>query len=166
MQRTMTHDRRPTGAQAHGSRWMPEPTAGATNDHWDLAEVTDEVVDLIRTRRLDHLDVRYVEIETTALDDDKPWSSWAVVSAAGITAAGDATPLAVEVGDTAERDFWMRFFHSLRVRGVRRIAAVVTDEFRGLDQAVRTVHPSAVVIVRPQGRGEQDQLGEAREIAG
>lgn len=57
------------------------------------------------------------------------------------------------VGPTDNRGFWLSFFHDLRHRGLRDVRAVVSDEFRGLRQAVATIFPTAPVVTPRSDRG-------------
>lgn len=146
MPTTCTHT---TASPTRSARPHPVAAAGGDAEGTRPAELTDlgvssDQVRSIRSRRLDHIAPRGIEIATTPVGPARH-PSWAVVRVAECLDA-HAEPLSLAVGSTTDRRFWLDFFHDLRARGLRGVEYVVAPEFRGLRRAVRTSFPTAEVI--------------------
>lgn len=111
--------------------------------------VTDEQIDAlilsISRRRLDHLDIRHLEIEATYGSRRRMGGTRlaAVVTARGITANGRTELLGIATGDTGDGRFWLEFLHDLRSRGLSGVRFVVAREHSGLPEAVADMLPGA-----------------------
>jgi putative transposase len=67
-----------------------------------------------------------------------------VLTAVGIDERGNRTVLGVEVSSGVD-PVWAEFLSGLRCRGLRGVKLVVSDEFVGLESAVSTTFPAAVI---------------------
>ncbi|MEZ5379622.1 MAG: IS256 family transposase [Acidimicrobiales bacterium] len=101
----------------------------------------DERVEAFRTRTLGHTSFPYVYLDATYINvrDDALGQvvSRAVVIATGITAAGDREVLGVDIGDSEDETFWLRFLRSMRKRGLGGVRLVISDAHEGLKAAIR-----------------------------
>jgi transposase-like protein len=101
----------------------------------------DERVEAFRTRTLGHTSFPYVYLDATYINvrDDYLGQvvSRAVVIATGITADGEREVLGVDIGDSEDETFWLRFLRSMRKRGLTGVRLVISDAHEGLKAAIR-----------------------------
>ncbi|MBV8929682.1 MAG: IS256 family transposase [Mycobacteriaceae bacterium] len=105
----------------------------------------DEELEAFRTRRLDHVEFRYVFCDATYVKARVRGRvvSRAVVVATGVTATGDREVLGVDVGDSEDGAFWTAFLRSLRARGLGGVQLVISDQHLGLKAAIGAVFVGA-----------------------
>ena len=95
----------------------------------------DEVVEVFRSRRLDHIEFPYVYLDATYLNvrnDRAQPASMATVVATGITADSNREVLGCDVGDSESEGFWQQFLASLRDQGLSGVRLAIADAHRGL----------------------------------
>ena len=118
--------------------------SGISHSEFSRSEVSricgglDEVVEVFRSRRLDHVEFPYVYLDATYLDVRNTQSqsaSIATVVATGITADGNREVLGCDVGDSKAEGFWQQFLGTLRDRGLTGMRLVISDAHRGLAAA-------------------------------
>lgn len=131
-------------ASAPGSRTMvDEPLTDA-----DLEELC--------TRRLDHARFRRLFIEATYVKTRSRGVATfeTIVGLVGERVGGRFEVLGFDVGDSEDRDFWSRVLFVLRLRGLRGLREVVTeDDHGGLAEAVEAVYPGVELTVRRTSDG-------------
>lgn len=103
-----------------------------------VAAELDEKLSVFRLRRLDHtqweylmLDARYEKVRV-----DGKVVSQAVLTVVGFTAEGRREVLDWRVCDSESEQTWGEVFRSLKDRGLRGIAAVVSDAHSGIRAAI------------------------------
>lgn len=105
----------------------------------------DEVVEVFRTRRLDHMAFPYVFVDATYVKArvDHHIVSRAVVVATGVGADGNREVLGLEVGDSEDEVFWTAFLRSLKDRGLDGVRLVISDAHAGLKASIARVFQGA-----------------------
>jgi len=93
-----------------------------------------------RSRPLDHLSFPYVFLDATYCKArvNNRVVSRAVVIATGVSADGRREVLGCAVGDSETEVFWTDFLRSLRDRGLAGVELVISDDHRGLTNAIST----------------------------
>jgi putative transposase len=105
----------------------------------------DEELERFGSRRLEEeypyliLDARYEKVREGGVIRPQ-----AVLMAIGINWEGRRSVLAVEVADRETTTSWRELLVSLRERGLRGVNLVITDDHKGLKQAVMEILPQAV----------------------
>jgi putative transposase len=90
-------------------------------------------------RRLDELDFPFIYVDAMFIksrENDRIVSKAALI-ASGVNSNGYREPLGVALGDSESFTTWETLFSSLRKRGLKGVAFVVSDEHAGLVQALR-----------------------------
>jgi putative transposase len=100
-------------------------------------------------RTLDHMGFRYVFLDATYCKVRLPGpggtsrggrvASQAVVIATGVSADGRREVLGCAVGDSETEAFWAEFLRGLRERGLHGVQLVISDQHRGLTNAIEKV---------------------------
>ena len=116
----------------------------------------DEMVEVFRGRRLDHVEFPYVYLDATYLkvrNSVSQVASMAMVVATGVTADGNREILGCDIGDSESEGFWQSFLGSLRARGLtgvapgdsRRLESHLEHPDRALRQPHRRPHPMKTI---------------------
>ena len=94
-----------------------------------------------RARPLDEIAVAYVFLDATYCKArvNNRVVSRAVVIATGVSADGRREVLGCAVGDSETEAFWTEFLRELRERGLHGVQLVISDQHRGLVNAVQAV---------------------------
>lgn len=106
----------------------------------------DDVLEVLCTRRLDHIDFPVIEIESSYLKrrrDDGQVCYETIVMIAGQDAGDDYEALGIDVGDSEDPSFWLRVFIALKARGLSGVEVVVSEPHGGLEEALSAVFPEA-----------------------
>jgi putative transposase len=98
-----------------------------------------------RTRPLDEHEYPYVFLDATYCKTriNHRVVSQAVVIATGVSADGRREVLGCDVGDSETETFWTDFLRSLRDRGLAGVQLVISDNHRGLTNAIEAVFAGA-----------------------
>lgn len=113
--------------------------------------LTDADLEELCTRRLDHARFRRLFIEATYVKTRERGEVRfeTIVGLIGQRVGGRYEVLGFDVGDSEDRTFWSRVLFVLRLRGLRGLREVVTeDDHGGLHEAVRAVYPGIELTVR------------------
>ncbi|NOX35900.1 MAG: IS256 family transposase [Calditrichaeota bacterium] len=104
----------------------------------NLVRRLDETLKRWRERRLEGeypylvIDARYEDIRDNGVVKSK-----AVLLVVGIKRSGYREVLSVEIGDSESYESWRRVFQGLKERGLRGVKYAVSDEHKGLVQALK-----------------------------
>lgn len=113
-------------------------------------------------RRLDELEFPFIYVDAMfikARENDRIVSKAALI-ASGVNANGYREPLGVALGDSESFTTWEALFSSLRKRGLKGVAFVVSDEHAGLVQALRK-HFAGATWQRCQVHLQRNLLGHS-----
>jgi putative transposase len=101
----------------------------------------DEQLGAFRSRSLAHVEFPYVFLDATYLKGrvDHQVVSRAVVVATGVSMDGNREVLGCAVGHSEDGAFWTEFLRSLRVRGLKGVRLVISDQHLRLKNAIEAV---------------------------
>jgi transposase-like protein len=113
-------------------------------------------------RRLDELEFPFIYVDAMFIKsrENERIVSKAALIASGVNANGYREPLGVALGDSESFTTWEALFSSLRKRGLRGVAFVVSDEHAGLVQALRK-HFAGATWQRCQVHLQRNLLGHS-----
>lgn len=125
----------------------------------------DEVLEVLCTRRLDHVAFPIVEIEASYVKSRREGRAVfeAIVAVGGRDAEGDYEALGFDVGDSEDPAFWVRILLTLKARGLAGVETVVSDDHGGLVEALSYTYPDATWAPRGNrvGRPASQDLDDA-----
>ncbi len=113
--------------------------------------LTDADLEELCTRRLDHARFRRLFIEATYVKtrSDGVARFETIVGLVGERVGCRFELIGFDVGDSDDRAFWARVLFVLRIRGLRGLREVVTeDDHGGLAEAVEAIFPGVELTVR------------------
>jgi transposase-like protein len=111
----------------------------------EIAKDLDEVVDDFRNRPLDRGPYTYVWADAMFLKvrEGGRVANVALLHAVGVNGDGHREILGLELSTTEDGAGWLSFWRSLVARGLAGVQLVVSDDHRGLVEAIRAALPGA-----------------------
>lgn len=106
----------------------------------------EELSDLVATRPLDQLVVAEIYVELTLLDGPDREPSRLLLTATGLTAAGDPEPLGYDSGPDDAAHLAARLFVSLLARGLTDVRRILASPETGVGEIYEDAFPDAAWI--------------------